>query len=360
MATAPALTDLLRMNAENAKGGSSYASNSSLQKRVILKSRPVMEDSLKDMLGNRTFPSCIKVADLGCSSGPTAFMAVSEVIKIIYEICKEQNRKLPEFQVCLNDLAGNDFNAVFRSAPAFCEGLKRDMAAECYVSGVPGSFYDRIFPSNTLQFAHSSYSLHWLSQVPENLENNKRNIYIGKSSPPDVFKAYKEQFKKDFSKFLGLRSEEMTSGGRMVLSFMGRSVEDPTGKECCFMWEILSKSLLDLVSEGLVEEADVESFNLPFYTAYKGEVREIVEEEGSFAIDKLDSIELIMGNDVTLAEKSQRLARSARAVSEWLVANRFGNNIVDKLYGRFEGIAADKFSVENVKFVNIIVSMTKK
>ncbi|XP_069153311.1 S-adenosyl-L-methionine:benzoic acid/salicylic acid carboxyl methyltransferase 3-like isoform X2 [Solanum lycopersicum] len=31
--------------------------------------------------------------------------------------------------------------------------------------GVAGSFYTRLFPSNSLHFVHSSYSLHWLSQI---------------------------------------------------------------------------------------------------------------------------------------------------------------------------------------------------
>ncbi|KAK8661897.1 hypothetical protein V6N13_091485 [Hibiscus sabdariffa] len=36
---------------------------------------------------------------------------------------------------------------------------------ECYVGGVGGSYYDRLFPSRSLHFVYSSYALHWLTKV---------------------------------------------------------------------------------------------------------------------------------------------------------------------------------------------------
>ncbi|PPD75956.1 hypothetical protein GOBAR_DD27120 [Gossypium barbadense] len=52
--------------------------------------------------------------------------------------------------------------------------------------------------------------------VPGGVEN-KRNVYIAKSSPPNVSKAYFEQFRDDFSRVLRFRSEEMITGGRILL-----------------------------------------------------------------------------------------------------------------------------------------------
>ncbi|KAK2640004.1 hypothetical protein Ddye_027799 [Dipteronia dyeriana] len=154
------------------------------------------------------------------------------------------------------------------------------------------SFYERLFPSRSLHFIHSSYSLHWLSNVPENLENNKANIYMAKSSPPNVYKAYLEQFHRDFSSFLSLRSEEIISGGRMVLTFLERSIPEPSSKDCCYIWELLTKSFLELVDGGLVEATKVDSFNVPSYTPCEEEVREIVEIKGSFNLDKMEIVEV--------------------------------------------------------------------
>lgn len=83
-------------------------------------------------------------------------------------MCRHLHRPIPEFQVYLNDLPGNDFNTLFRSLPAFYEKLKKEKGREssaCFIAGVPGSFYGRLFPTGSLDFIHSSSSLHWLSQA---------------------------------------------------------------------------------------------------------------------------------------------------------------------------------------------------
>lgn len=86
-------------------------------------------------------------------------------------------------------------------------------------------------------------------QVPDNLENNKGNIYMSNANPPGVYGAYFNQYKADFLTFLRLRSEEVIPNGQMVLTFAGRSIADPTSKDCCRKWELLAKSLKDMSAE---------------------------------------------------------------------------------------------------------------
>lgn len=69
------------------------------------------------------------------------------------------------------------------------------------------------------------------------------------SSPVSVYKAYLDQFQRDFSTFLSLRAEELVRGGRMFLTLVGRSIADPSSRDCCCLWELLTKSLLELVDE---------------------------------------------------------------------------------------------------------------
>ncbi|XVF81953.1 hypothetical protein PTKIN_Ptkin16aG0003600 [Pterospermum kingtungense] len=119
----------------------SYANNSFLQKSVISKVRPILEESITDMFSKIAPTSMIKVADLGCSSGPNTFQIISQFIDTIHGICQQLQLKLPEFRVLLNDLPSNDFNAVFRSVHAFYERLKKekgDMVQElnCFIAGV--------------------------------------------------------------------------------------------------------------------------------------------------------------------------------------------------------------------------------
>ncbi|KAI3496624.1 hypothetical protein L1887_38994 [Cichorium endivia] len=117
----------------------------------------------------------------------------------------------------------------------------------CFVSAILGSFYGRLFPDESLHVVHASYVVHWLSQVPGGIENNKGNVYMGKTSPLNVFAAYGKQFHTDFIKFLQLRSKEIVRGGCMVLTFLGRNSADPTTDDCCRHLELLAHSLLCMV-----------------------------------------------------------------------------------------------------------------
>lgn len=97
-----------------------------------------------------------------------------------------------------------------------------------------------------------------ICRVPKGLDDgkgaalNKGNIFMAKSSPPCVFKAYLEHFQRDLSLFLKWRSEERISGGRMVLMVFGRTSEHPSSGECCHIWELLAQALMDMVSKVII------------------------------------------------------------------------------------------------------------
>ncbi|GAY67170.1 hypothetical protein CUMW_254450 [Citrus unshiu] len=329
-------------------GETSYAKNSNIQRTVMSKAWPFLEETIKDMFSS-SFPGCFNVADLGCSSGPNTLLVVSKIIDSIHKLYHQVNKKLPEFQVFLNDLPGNDFNSIFESLPDFYERIKKDKFGPCFIAGMPGSFYQRLFPSRGINFIHSSYSVHWLSKVPENLENNKRDIYITKSSPPSVCQAFWEQFQRDFSAFLSLRSEEIVSGGRMFLTFLGRSIADPSSKDCCCLWELLTKSLIQLANEE--------------------EVKSIVREQGSFNLDTFESFEVNWDPSDDVNNKSfvfnkdrcgQNVANSIRAVTEPMLASHFGNAVIDPLFARFATLVAEHLAVEKTKHISLVFSMTRK
>ena len=61
--------------------------------------------------------------------------------------------------------------------------------------------------------------------------------------------SYLAQFQQDFSTFLKLRSNEIVSGGKMVITFLGRNKLDPLDGEMNSLWGLLAKALNSLVSE---------------------------------------------------------------------------------------------------------------
>ncbi|XP_061376375.1 probable jasmonic acid carboxyl methyltransferase 2 [Gastrolobium bilobum] len=324
------------------------------------------------MMSYTTYESCWKIAELGCSSGPNALMVVSDIVNIIGNTSLRLNRGSPEIQIYLNDLFGNDFNTIFKLLPAFYQSIlqeKGDKVGACFIHATPGNFYGRLFPNNYVQIFHSSYSLHWLSQAPKVSTKiakplNKGDIHITSTSPPSVYQAYLQQFERDFKLFLKSRSEELTPGGIMVLTLIGREKPHEIKTPCV----AISMVLNDMVREGLIEETKLDFFDLPVYFPTAEEVRQVIDVEGSFKLEILNIIK--MGWDADLQEdfddsfldsatRGEFIAKSIRAVFEPLLSAEFGEDIMDELFSRFAKLVAEFTELETLKYTNLIVSMTK-
>jgi hypothetical protein len=112
-------------------------------------------------------PKTMIIADLGCSAGPNTLLFISTVISIV-EQCKSSGDDSVELQFFLNDLPGNDFNELFRSIENFKRPNSTDETAHLppyYIMGLPKSYYNRLFPRESVHLFHSSFCLHWRSQV---------------------------------------------------------------------------------------------------------------------------------------------------------------------------------------------------
>ncbi|CAN8259743.1 unnamed protein product [Cochlearia groenlandica] len=362
-----AFVKALRMSGGD--GANSYSANSLLQRRVLSMAQQVLVKNTQEMMINLNFPSYIKVAELGCSSGQNTFLAISKIINTINMLCQEMNQNLPEIDCCLNDLPENDFNTTFKFVPFFNKELMITNKTSCFVYGAPGSFYSRLFSRNSLHFIHSSYALHFLSKVPEKLENIG-SVYITSSSPKSVYKSYLNQFQRDFAMFLRLRSEEMVSNGRMVITLIGRHIlNDPLYRDCCHFWRLLSNSLHDLVFEGLVSESKLDSFNMPFYDPNEQELKEVILNEGSFEINDLETYDFDLGlsnrgkeeeEESGEYERGYNEANCIRAVTEPMLVSHFGEDIVDTLFDRYAHHVTKHVSCKDKTTVSLVVSLTKK
>lgn len=82
-----------------------------------------------------------------------------------------------------------------------------------------------------------------LVSEPEAL--NRGNICIAKTSPSSVFKAYYDQFSKDFNMFLKARADEVVPGGRMLLTTIASFRSD----DPLTIWEFARLKLGEMVLE---------------------------------------------------------------------------------------------------------------
>ncbi|WVZ53036.1 hypothetical protein U9M48_004027 [Paspalum notatum var. saurae] len=353
-------------------GENSYAVNSSFQKKTLMETWPVLQKAVKEVLQSLSHGSTMVAADIGCSSGPNTLILVSEVMNTISDRVREtaDNSRVKEVQFFLNDLPGNDFNLVFRSLEQLHS--LASVAAPCYIAGLPGSMYTRIFPCQSVHLFHSSHCLIWRSKVPEDLSNgthlNVDNIYIGKTTPQFVVKLFREQFKKDFEMFLTLRHKELVSDGRMVLTFVGRKREEmPMHGGVARVWEVLSEALQYLVQKGRVEKKKLSSFNMPYYAPSLDEATQLIKQNGLFDIEDIRFFESNWDahddsdGDVVLdcSSSAANIAKIIRAGIEPLILKQFGEGILDELFMVYTSILAKNLEKGKAMCPVIVVNLKK-
>uniref|UniRef100_A0A8I6YA82 Uncharacterized protein n=1 Tax=Hordeum vulgare subsp. vulgare TaxID=112509 RepID=A0A8I6YA82_HORVV len=361
-------------------GENSYAANSRTPMKAIRENMPLLQKAVEQVYTSLSPASVMVIADLGCSSGPNALLIVAEVLGMISDCNQKTNEKRDmELQFFLNDLPSNDFNLVFQSLDQFHNVTRKEegneaAAAPYFIVGVPGSFYTRLFPKQSVHLFHSSYSLHWLSKVPEELSSgnylNEGNIHIGKTTPPLVANVFREQFQIDFELFLQLRSKELMTGGRMLLTFLGRKSEEMLMHgEIGIMWELLSESLQSLVLKGRVEKEKLDSFNLPLYAPSMEEVKVVINRIGLFHIEHMGPVAFSWDpqDDDTdddhevldPANSGTNVSKSIRSVLEPLIAGHFGEDILDELFVVYASVVAKYLEKKNAKCPSVVVFLKK-
>ncbi|KAK4717077.1 hypothetical protein R3W88_015415 [Solanum pinnatisectum] len=173
------VTKVLHMN--GGIGNSSYAKNSLLQQKVILMTKSITNKAISALYNNLSPGETIRIADLGCSSGPNTFLTISQLIQTIHEECKSNGQQQsPEIHVFLNDLPSNDFNTIFRSLPTFYEDLRKQNTGGdgLFVTGIAGSFYTRLFPSKTLHFRSIEEEKVYTFNIPAYYPSVREVMYI--------------------------------------------------------------------------------------------------------------------------------------------------------------------------------------
>ena len=113
----------------------------------------------------------------------------------------------------------------------------------------------------------------------------------------------------------------------------------------------------------------MDTFNLPYYNRYEGEVREIIGMEGSFDIDKLETFAINWDANDDINNKNfvfdrdqcgRNVANIARAVAEPMLVSHFGDDIMDELFKRYAEYAGEHLCVDKTKHINIDLTLTKK
>ncbi|XP_021824304.1 probable S-adenosylmethionine-dependent methyltransferase At5g37990 [Prunus avium] len=337
------MADSFAMNGGD--GLNSYKQNSKYQGEGFDEAKVLLRNSIREKLtihknsNATTVTPVFKIADLGCSVGPNTFACVRALIEAVKLEFKAQGfeTQLPEFQVFFNDHVANDFNTLFKAFPVD----RTYMAA-----GVPGSFHGRLFPKASMNLMHSSFAVQWLTRVPQEVTKevspawNKGRITYARSESSKVEEAYAAQFARDMEAFFTARSAELADDGLLAILMPCRPEPSlPSESTLMNILECLGDALADMVKEGLLSEAAVDSFNLPIYVPSASEVEVVIllgtkNKNLGFSIERLE--EMRFPAKLSSAEEVRVSCLHARAAMEDILCKHFGSDLnVDELFKRY-------------------------
>ncbi|KAF2607325.1 hypothetical protein F2Q68_00046068, partial [Brassica cretica] len=304
------------------------------QRRSASLLRETIDKLIMEKIDAKTLISCTNtfhIADLGCATGPNTFSLVEDIIKSI-DTSLQSNSTKPEFLVFFNDLPSNDFNTLFTSLPP---------DRSYFAVGVPGSFYSRILPQSSVHIVLTVGATHWLSSVPKEVLDksskawNKGKVHYSNASE-EVVKAYEEQFGRDMERFLEARAKEIVSGGLLVVGMCGIPLGMPFSNLAdSIMYNSMADVLIQMQSQGLISEEQVDTFNVPIYSASPEEVTVLVEKNGCFTIEFMELMDptawLKRPMDV---EDVRQWIVCIKATMGSLFINHFGDHLLDDIFDR--------------------------
>ncbi|GMP59400.1 hypothetical protein CsSME_00022687 [Camellia sinensis var. sinensis] len=303
-------------------GANSYSKNSRYQDDAINVVKEMIIEAIAkkfDVTSLSFSSNTIRIADLGCSVGPNTFIAMKNILEAIEWKYHSKNltTEMPEFQLFFSDHASNDFNTLFTTLPP---------DRQYFAAG------------SSIHLMYSSFALQWLSKVPEELFDNgslawnKGKIHYTIASK-EIANVYAAQFAKDMDTFFNARADEIIVGGMMILIMPGladgiQCSQDP----CSPFFYAFNQSLLDMVKLGMINEDEVDSFNLPLYTTSPKEMTNLVERNGCFSIERMEVSNTRPKNDGPPIVPA--ILTHYRVGLEGIFTKHFGSKIFDELFER--------------------------
>ncbi|CAF0979567.1 unnamed protein product [Rotaria sp. Silwood1] len=192
---------------------------------------------------NITNSTPLIIADFGSSHGQNSI----QTMKIIIEYLSTTNKLRASPLIIHNDLPTNDWTRLFQLL--INDNSYRGLANGC-------SFYEECLPRNCLSIGFSSASLHFLSKKPCNI-NNHCYVHFANENEREIFKY---QSKIDFNLFIKYRSQELQSGGVLILNIPCVNENGEMGFN--FYFDLIYKCAQSLTS---LTSQELRDFTIPFY-----------------------------------------------------------------------------------------------
>jgi hypothetical protein len=261
----------MSLQATSMKGGGYYDRNSSIQASTNATAIPLIQKAIEEM-DMPAAGQAFTLVDYGSSEGKNSAEAVASAISSLQKIRGDE-----PISIVHNDLFTNDFNRLFyniyqnpeasylfRSAPSSSDSsaISGQRQKNVFVTASGTSFYEQVMPSSTVHLGISAWAAQWLSQSPAIRMNH---IYYA-GAEGENRQRFAEQAAKDWLQFLTMRTNELVSGGKFVMTLPSQ-VSDPNAllEQVRSTPETMNNKLQEMVAEGLIDRDVYENFIFPYY-----------------------------------------------------------------------------------------------
>ncbi|CAF1255709.1 unnamed protein product [Didymodactylos carnosus] len=193
-------------------------------------------------------PGLLVIADYGSSQGANTLKAIRFIIDQLHQKYSQLLMRVP-IVVVYNDLPANDWSTLFRTVQQQSSGAGFSLAAG-------QSFYHQILPFETLDFGFTSTSIHWLSELPLQIQNHCSFLFANDAE----LKIWQKQAANDYKIFLQHRSNELKKGGILLIVTLSRA-NDSSDLTCNHMLDMLYQSALHMHSQNLISDKELLAYN---------------------------------------------------------------------------------------------------
>jgi SAM dependent carboxyl methyltransferase len=273
------------------------------------------------------------IADYGCSQGRVSNVVIARAVARI----RARHRDVP-LSVVHNDLLTNDW-------ATFVERLRAD-GSYLRTAGGPitplisaTSFYEPVTPRGIVDLGLSFAAAQWLAAPGPATAGTA--LYFDQLDPPERA-AMAAAAHADWTRFLGLRADELAPGGVLVVNLMG--VPDGGTAAGHDVWGRVRAIAAELAGAGVIDRARLDAYVIPIYERTAGELRRPFDEQLGRRLELRELHLAPVPNPATLGYRrdgdAARLARDFtgffRAFSEPSLAAGLGADraALDELYRR--------------------------
>jgi len=177
-------------------------------------------------------------------------------------------QQAPARPVCITytDLPSNDFSALFRIVQGNNPNYETylNQFADVYTFASATSFFEAIFPPNSVDFGFSATAMHWLSAMPCEISNHIHAVGA-RAGELDQLRA---RAAADWETILLRRARELKPGGRLLMANLaiddqGRHMGNTGGVH---MFDTINALWRELVADRTISEKEYRRLAVPqFY-----------------------------------------------------------------------------------------------